>query len=228
MGGGYYARRATALSVLVDLLKYFADEPTALYAAEAPASGDLTPLDALLGGPQYYRGYVAGTHLPDDGEALRIGATALDEPGLWIAPLLTLFPGCVWTRLDEGGRLRSVSDPSSTLREPHGVSVLVAAEADGHDLAPLAAPDRREAVPALCALLDTGAVVFFPEPAHDGFDWSVFAATPLRDRFVEALLRHPSPNARRFVLPYAQARGEHRFYFEQWQLDALPDFVTEV
>jgi hypothetical protein len=73
--------------------------------------------------------------------------------------------------------------------------------------------------------------VFFPEPAHDGHDWSLFSAAPMRDRFVEALRNHSADETRRFVLPYQRARSESKFYFETWQLTeegSLPDYVEEV
>ena len=72
-------------------------------------------------------------------------------------------------------------------------------------------------------------MVFFPEPAHHGYDWSFFAARPMRAALVDAFRRHPHPGARRFVVPYRKARSEHKFYFETWQLDQpLPDYIEEV
>ena len=96
------------------------------------------------------------------------------------------------------------------------------------DLAALVG-DAREAVAASVALLAGGArAVLRPEPAHDGHDLALLAAGPLLDPLRAALRRHPAPGARRFVLPFRRARGEHLFYFEQWQLDALPPHVEEV
>ena len=106
--------------------------------------------------------------------------------------------------------------------------VLAGGAAGEADLRAVAAVERRYAVPALTRLLDGGAVVLFPEQAHDGFDWSLFSATPVKDRLVAALRAHPGDGVRRFVMPYRRARSEHKFYFDRWTLDALPEWVEEL
>jgi hypothetical protein len=52
----------------------------------------------------------------------------------------------------------------------------------------------------------------------------------MRDRLVDALREQPSPETRRFVLPYQSARSESKFYFDEWQLTTspLPDYIEEV
>jgi hypothetical protein len=97
-------------------------------------------------------------------------------------------------------------------------------------MAAVAGRARRRALPALRALLDAAHVAFFPEPAHDGHDWSIFSAAPMRDRLVAAFRAHPTDGVRRFVLPYQRARSESKFYFDRWQLteSPLPDYVEEV
>ncbi|MDX1418981.1 MAG: hypothetical protein R3181_03350 [Rubricoccaceae bacterium] len=217
----------------MDILKYFYEEPAALYpsAPEAVGDGGLRPLDALLGGARLHRGYLAGTRLPDSPEApLRIGATALDAPRIWSLPLASLFEGFVWTRLGADGAVGTPAEDAveAALRAPAGTAALAVAPAPiaAARLQPAVEGPRREAVASF--LEGEAHALFFPEPAHDGFDWSLFSVAPLRDRFVAALRAHPAPGARRLVLPYQRARGEHRFYFEQWQLDPLPPFVEEV
>ncbi|NNF58229.1 MAG: hypothetical protein HKN04_08295 [Rhodothermaceae bacterium] len=218
----------------MDIVKYFYEEPAALHAVPdgaVRAADDLVPLDALLAGPRFYRGYLAGTCLqPAADGGLRVGATALENPAIWIQPLLTLFDGVVWTRLDANQTAARCDAPAEVLADPRATGVLVVAESviPVELLQPLGSAERREGLPALRALLADAEAVLFPEPAHDGFDWSVFASTPLRERLAAALRAYPAPGARRFVLPYQRARSEHRFYFEQWQLDALPDFIEEV
>lgn len=230
-------RDTTALVCLpepVDIVKYFYEEPAALHTlpdGAVRATEDLVPLDALLAGPRFYRGYLAGTRLQAEAEGgIRVGATALDEPTIWIQPLLTLFDGSIWTRLDANQTAVPCDDPARVLADPSDTVALVVAEAavPAERMQALDGEERREALPALRALLAETAAVLFPESAHDGLDWSVFASAPLRERFAAALRATPAPGARRFVLPYQRARGEHRFYFEQWQLDALPDFIEEV
>ena len=72
-------------------------------------------------------------------------------------------------------------------------------------------------------LLDMGATVVFPEPAHVGHDWSIFSAKPLSARFTEALATAPA-DCRSFVVPYVKARGEHKFYFEQYDLGLFSEY----
>jgi hypothetical protein len=89
---------------------------------------------------------------------------------------------------------------------------------------------RRYALPALRRLLESARVAFFPEPAHDGFDWSFFSAHPMREPLTSAFKQNPAEDVRRFVLPYQKARSESKFYFETWQLNeaALPEYIEEV
>ena len=218
----------------MDIVKYFYEEPAALHTLSdgaVRATEDLVPLDALLAGPRFYRGYLAGTRLQAEAEGgIRVGATALDAPAIWAQPLLTLFDGLVWTRLDANQIAARCDAPVQVLTAPSDTAALVVAEAEisAERIAAAVSDERREGLPALRALLADAEAMLFPESAHDGNDWSLFASVPLRERFAAALRAYPAPGARRFVLPYQRARGEHRFYFEQWQLDALPDFIEEV
>ena len=214
----------------MDIVKYFYEEPVHLEALSAEADPDARrlaaparSLDDVLRPTAYYRGYLAGSH----GD--RVGVTALDAPDAFVAPLLDVLAGH-WTRADVEGRTASVPDPAALLRAPRTTLAVAVSEGpvDEEALTEAARVERRYGIPALRCLLDAGATVLFPEAGHGGSDWSLFAPEPLRERLVAAFRTHPAPGVRRFVLPYHKARSEHKFYFERWQLDALPDWIEEL
>lgn len=220
----------------MDILKYFYEEPVALEAL----SGDLDPdarrregaaaLEAFLAAPRRFaRGYLAGT----DRASGRVGLTALAHPEAFVAPLMALGAGTCWTHADRAGTIRQPTDAAvrAILQNPAETAVLACADEplDAEAVRAVGGAARRYALPALRALLDAAQVVFFPEPAHHGFDWSLYAAEPVRVRLVEAFRQHPVEGVRRFVLPFQRARSEHQFYFEAWRLDEpLPDYVEEL
>lgn len=220
------------------IVKYFYEEPVHLEALSAEADPDARrraepsgSLDDLLRPAHYYRAYLAG----NDGD--RTGLTAIGTPEAFVRPLLDclsrsdgVLGGARWTFAEPDGSVEPVADPAALLRHPSVAAALAASEApvDEAALAEIARAERRYGIPALRRLLDHGATVLFPEPAHDGWDWSVFSAEPLRERLVAAFRAHPAPGVRRFVLPFQQARSEHKFYFERWQLDDLPDWIEEI
>jgi hypothetical protein len=107
-------------------------------------------------------------------------------------------------------------------------AVLACGHAPAELLTTLSTHSVREALPELAAALTTARAVLVPEPAHDGSDWSLFASEPIRARFADALRQKRFDDARRFMLPFQRARSEERFYFEQWQLEALPDYIEEL
>lgn len=222
----------------MDIVKVFIDEPTGLESLvrdddpDAHRRGvELGSLDDLLAGAtfesDYARAYFAGTHL---GPPLRIGLTALSDAEAFVQPLLAWAGGRPWTRLDENGTTSGLlpAEAATTLRQPGSTAALAIGPVEGLALATAASGPRREAIPALRTLLNGGAAVLLPESAHDGFDWSLFARRPLQESLVSAFAAHPADRVRRFIVPYQKARGEHKFYFEQWQLDALPNYVEEV
>ena len=221
----------------MEIIKYFYEEPASLEALAPDLDPDARrrdaptqPLGAWFEAPRYYRGYVAGTDL-DTG---RVGLTALAHCNAFIDPLIDLLDGRMWRRntrtatvetLDAAAARHCLAHPSETVS-------LVCADALLPDADVIAASttDRRYGVPALRRLLAApSCIVFFPEPAHHGHDWSFFAARPMREALAEAFRRHPRRGVRRFVVPYRKARSEHKFYFETWQLDQpLPDYIEEV
>ena len=223
------------------VLKYFYEEPALLEPVTPDAdpdarrredrsdlsAGTSIPLEELLDTRDAYRGYLAGTNRPDD----TVGLTTL--PSDAYVPALTEALGqSWWGRCTAEGRVEVLDDGAQWLQAPDDTDVLVTADAPvpAERIAAVAGRARRRALSALRSLLDTAGVVFFAEPAHDGHDWSLFSASPMRDRFVEALQRHPTESVRRFVLPYQRARSESKFYFETWQLteSPLPDYIEEV
>ncbi len=220
----------------MDILKYFFEEPLSLEALSPDLDPDARRRDApsrsledLFEAPRYFRGYLAGTNLADG----RVGLTALAHPEAFVEPLLDWLGGLRWTRGTSGGAVERLDEAAARAVLAHPVGTAALACAAGPlpeaDVAAAAGGARRYAVPALRRLLQAARVVFFPEPAHHGHDWSFFSARPMRAALVEALRRHPAAGTRRFVLPYRQARSEEKFYFESWQLNQpLPDHIEEV
>jgi len=227
-----------------DILKYFHEEPALLEPVSRDRDPDArrrtersampndpnVPLEDLLDTRDAYRGYLAGTNRTAD----QVGLTTLRDAEAYVSPLVEALGQSWWGRCTADGRVEPIDADAArrVLREPANTSVLVtAADAVADDaIATVAGEARRRALRALRTLLDTAHVVFFPEPAHDGHDWSVFSASPMRNRLVDALRAHPTDTTRRFVLPYQRARSESKFYFESWQLTegSLPDYIEEV
>lgn len=219
----------------MDVIKVFTEEPIGLDSLVPDAEPDArrlavpsVSLESLLAGPQedYARAYIAGTRL---GPPHRVGATALADPEAWIGPLLGWALGRPWSAFGPSGTAGLLAaEVPAVLREPGDAQAIVVGPALPEALADVAGGERRDRLAALRRLLDGGASVLFPEPAHDGVDWSLFSRAPLRDPLVEAFRQRPAPGVRRLVAPFQRARGEHRFYLEQWTLDDLPDWVVEV
>jgi hypothetical protein len=227
-----------------DILKYFHEEPALLEPVTPDADPDARrreersdlpdnvsmPLEDLLDTRDAYRGYLAGTNRAEE----MVGLTALREPDAFVTPMIEALGQAWWGRCTTDGAVEALDEgrARAILANPAGTAVLVTAEApvEAERMTAVAGRARRRALPALRALLDAAHVAFFPEPAHDGHDWSFFSASPMRDRLVAALRARPTDDVRRFVLPYQRARSESKFYFDRWQLTAspLPDYVEEV
>ncbi|GAB5520373.1 MAG: hypothetical protein RhofKO_26240 [Rhodothermales bacterium] len=216
------------------ILKYFYEEPAALETLTPDAdpdarqqSGPTMSLEAFLNQPRYYRGYLAGTVM----EPHRVGLTAVQPAALYTTALAQALPFETWHRVVASGAVSQVQEVAALWAAPASGMVLIGGGA-GPDWqeAVWGDADRRQVIPAMRAVLDAGGVVAFAEPAHDGFDWSIFSPFPLKDRMVAAWGTQPTERARRFVVPYRQARSEQKFYFEQWMLDAgpLPRHIEEV
>ena len=226
------------------ILKYFHEEPALLEPVTPDSDPDARrrkdrrelPDDpsALLDDPfetqDVYRGYLAGTHHADDA----VGLTTLQSPEAYVRPLMDALGRSWWGRCTARDSVEPL-DPEATRRvllAPTRTTLLVTADApvEAERITAVAGRAPRRAAGALRTLLEDAHVVFFPESAHDGHDWSFFSATPMRDRLVTAFRNHPVDGIRRFALPYQKARSESKFYFDTWQLTAasLPDYIEEV
>jgi hypothetical protein len=222
----------------LDIIKYFFEEPASLESLTPDddpdarrATGPVLSIQALLAGASYHRGYLAGTNLASG----RVGLTAVAQPGpvteavsRWLDRKAVLV-SCTVT---EGVHEISREELPLLLRNPSGIRVLAAGSSVPQEalLATAAAEPRRHAITSIRTLLDEGFDLLFPEPAHNGFDWSFFSAEPCRDTLQDILSKIAVKEERRiFVLPYQRARSEERFYFEQWALDSdLPEYIQEL
>lgn len=228
-----------------NVLKYFHEEPALLepvtpdHDPDARRRADRSglpenvsvPLGELLDTRDAYRGYLAGTNHAAD----RVGLTTLrPAEAAFVTPVLEALGRTWWGRATDDGSTEPLrtDEARRTLRVPGRTAVLVTAPAPvgAERIAAVAGTARRRAGRALRALLDAAHVAFFPEPAHDGHDWSVWSAAPMRERLVAAFRKHPVEDLRRFVLPYQKARSESKFYFDEWILteSPLPDYIEEV
>ena len=109
----------------MDVVKVFTEEPIGLETLVPDSEPDARrrgvasgSLEAFLQrGPEPYgRVYVAGTAL---GPPHRIGATALDDPTAWTAPLLAWAEGRAWTAWDgDSARLGTEADRVAASRTP--------------------------------------------------------------------------------------------------------------
>jgi hypothetical protein len=163
-----------------------------------------------------------------------VGLTAIAQPDAFIEPVVESFAAGWWAHATADGAVDELDATAvrAVLRDPSATAVLVTADApvNADHLRAVTGTQRRYALDALRTLLDVARVAFFPEPAHDGFDWSFFSARPMRDRLTAAFKQNPVEDVRRFALPYQKARSESKFYFETWQLSEapLPDYIEEV
>ena len=202
------------------VVKYFHEEPAGLEvlaadtAAEAREAAEPLTLEAFLARPSVNRGYLAATVLP----GIKTGATAPGAADAWVEPVIGALAKAGWWA-DSGSGSWTAADPAAALRTSAPGRILVTA----NGMPSIAAPDRPEAgarrrLAGILALMDSGCTVFLAEPAPDGADWAVYSREPLADRLRGALAERTDRSARCFVIPLREARGEHRFYFERYDL----------
>ena len=217
----------------MDVLKVFTDEPLPLdAAADEPiprgAPREMASLEDILRRPRYARAYLAGSRI---GDSPAVGLTSLSDAYLYLRPIQRLTAGLAWSvpMVDASISWTEISD---RLREPPVEGVVAAAPepVDPGLLTHIVDTPGRAGWRYLRDALDRqpDALIFVAEIAHDGYDWIAYAGRPLRDRLMLALRQSPAPHARRLVMPYQKARGEHKFYVERWALDNLPDWAEEV
>ncbi|NQV74151.1 hypothetical protein HQ496_13610 [bacterium] len=214
------------------VIKYFYEEPTLL---DFPESASESPIDSgerfikLMREKTHHRGYLAASDLVnntvggsslEDQVAAKALADVLDGP-IWFVNLDPTAGNALNCALEtnRAAIVRSLVTMSST-------SVLISNLNPNDDVLGLLTTDRKASFGAIVRLLDMGATVVFPEPAHVGHDWSIFSAKPLSARFTEALRKAPV-DCRAFVVPYVKARGEHKFYFEQYDLGLFSEYEVK-
>lgn len=210
------------------VVKYFHEEPAA-WETDAPfpspdAADAREALEAYLARRRVYRGYLSAAE-PDRGIS---GATGISRPSAWSRPLVEAFADLGWwTALPTADPVRivEVSDPQRFLETPASRLLLAGMRPPGADAVARCAealdvpgPDGR--APRLALALD-GFVVLWTETAFHGVDWALLAARPTADAVRAALEAGATPDVRSFVIPYREARAEHRFHFDRYDLDGF-------
>ncbi len=204
------------------VIKYFYEEPTFLHLG-GDRSEELDPAvpASLLKEQSHYRGYLAASDL----ESGAVGGSSLGDDAAATA-LTAILDSPAWYFSFEPGPktsgIRLLADEVEIVRALVTMSrksvLITGIEPTEESVRSLTEDqDRRNSLESVFRLLESGCTIVFPEPAHVGHDWSVYSASPTADRMREQL-RKEIPNCRRYVIPYARARGEHKFYFEQFDL----------
>ncbi len=188
-------------------IKYFYEEPTLLDLTDGePGSGPTRQgLDSLLRKPRHFRGYLAATDTEHD----LVGGSALDDHAA-----ARILAG------QQEGQLTLLIHPKEIVQAlvtMGGASVMLMEMDPTEELihALTDDTDRKSGMRTIAALLDQGGTLVFPEQAHTGHDWSIFSSRPLARDVREAMSTLPQ-GTRGYVIPYKEARGEHKFYFEQY------------
>lgn len=202
-------------------IKYFYEEPTLLDLTDGePGSGPTRQgLDSLLRKPRHFRGYLAATDTEHD----LVGGSALDDHAA-ARILAEILSGPVWFSNrapgQQEGQLTLLTHPMEIVQAlvtMGGASVMLMDMDPTEELihALTDDTDRKSGMRTIAALLDQGGTLVFPEQAHTGHDWSIFSSRPLARDVREAMSTLPQ-GTRGYVIPYKEARGEHKFYFEQY------------
>lgn len=206
------------------IIKYFFEEPTLLDfpAEEEGSTPTRSGLEGLMRKHRHYRGYLAASDLASN----MVGGSALEDRAA-AEVLARVIGGPIWfsnrmagqddiatsllsSRRDIVQALSTMGSDSVIMMDIDPTEKLVKALTDDND--------RKVGMRLIAELLDGGCTLIFPEKAHSGNDWSIFSSRPLAERMREAMHELP-PDTRGFVIPYVEARGEHKFYFEQYDLD---------
>jgi len=213
------------------VIKYFFEEPTLL---DFPESASESPVDSgeqlleLMRDKRHFRGYLAASDLEnntvggsslEDQAAARVLAEVIGKP-LWFLKRGQDAGNPVQFEL-----LTDLKAIVLALTTMTADSVVISdLDPKDHDMEHLVgSSDRKQDFGAIVRLLNMGATVVFPEPAHVGHDWSVFSAKPLSGN-IRAQMAGVPKDCRCFVVPYVKARGEHKFYFEQYDLELFSEF----
>ncbi len=209
------------------VIKYFYEEPTFLHlGGDPPEELDPAVPASLLKEQSHYRGYLAASDL----ESGAVGGPSLEDDAAAHA-LAAMLDSPAWYFSFEPGQtasgIRLLADEVEIVRALVTMSrksvLITSVEPTEDSVRGLTKDqDRRKGLATVFRLLESGCTIVFPEPAHVGHDWSIYSANPMADRIREQLSKE-IPNSRRFVIPYVQARGEHKFYFEQHDLTVFAE-----
>jgi hypothetical protein len=209
------------------IVKYFHEEPASLEVLSADedpdarrAASPASSLEDFLNRPSYFRGYLTATDL----ERRRFGLTTLPDETLpdFLSLVFGGRPAQTWLRSDGAPR----ADPRGFVDSPQDVVAIVASDGpvDPSLVAMLDGDDRRRSLPILRRLMDGGAIVGLPEPAHDGIDLSLFASQPIRPSAEAALEAIIANDLRAFSIPHVSARSEEKFYFELYDVERFREW----
>ena len=202
-------------------IKYFYEEPTLLDLTDGqPGAGSSQQgLEGLLRKPRHYRGYLAASDTEQD----LVGGSSLEDQAA-ASILADVLRGPVWfsnrAAGQPSGQLNLLTHRKGIIQAlgtMGGASVMLVDMDPSEELihALTDDTDRKSGMRTIAALLDKGGSLVFPEQAHTGHDWSIFSSLPLAREVREAMSALPD-NTRGYVIPYKEARGEHKFYFEQY------------
>jgi len=197
------------------IIKYFFEEPTQL---DLPTEAE--GARPVMRKNRHFRGYLAASDLTND----MVGGSSLEDNAA-AEVLSRVIGGPIWfsnrvagqddvsitllsNRKDIVQALSTMGSDSVMLMDVDPTEKLVKALTDDSD---------RQGMRLIAELLDGGCTLVFPEKADMGHDWSIFSSRPLAERMREAMAGLPE-DTRGFVIPYVEARGGDKFYFEQYDL----------
>lgn len=210
-----------------DIIKFFYEEPAWLESQSADDDPDARERNApdslaqFLASRPYYRGYLAGSSLA----AGTIGLTSIDRHkamreillSLGVARRISIRTASSPEPADDPSIL--IDRPGDVLMATFGGEPVGAAEAIA-----LRTDERRRWLNVLRGILDSGAIVLFPEPAHHGHDWDIYSPIPLLSVMQPVLTGIAADDLRVFAIPHNRARSEEKFYFEQYDPDLFSEF----
>ncbi|MDA1028435.1 MAG: hypothetical protein O3B41_05205 [Bacteroidetes bacterium] len=214
------------------VIKYFFEEPTLLDFQESASESFLGVVSfnvTLAGAARHYRGYLAASDL----ESRTIGGSSLeDQAAAKILAQVIEGPGWYFSRgsgANESIKTQLLSSSDTILQAlvtmPAESLLVTNFNPMGQELTALVnRSNEKNTFGAIVRLLDLGATIILPEPAHVGHDWSVFSSKPLSESFRMAAQEMAPEDCRCFVVPYGRAKGEHKFYFEQYDIELFKEF----
>lgn len=208
------------------VIKYFFEEPTQLDVPPAEA-GKPSSGHGSKKSHRHFRGYLGATDLG----AGTIGASALEDHAA-ARILARVLSGPIWFSNRAAGQtdvslslltgtenivraLATMGSESVMLMDVDPSEEMVRTLTDG--------TDHKVGMRMIAELLDAGCTLVFPEQAHTGHDWSVFSPRPMAEDIQEAMADLPE-ETRGYVIPYVEARGEHKYYFEQHDIDLFAQY----